>query len=360
VLQIETKDWPEQGWGSKGRPGWTQVLMCCLGEYEENFAQAITEKVLKGIATVPQFFQTLQRVVDELAGDAADLRSRGARLHRIDTTADMRRRLQERERSQPRILQRSQSTERTPQRQYAPPAEVHASRPRAPLSNSAPPSPFSPRPLDEVLGNRYPHRPIHRQASLSYADDYDLDPDDSFRSEIPPGAKEENTAHVYPQSDAYPLAPPHESYDYDEDDSEEYDTLAALMSNGMQPRSSMPRSVFEAHKKKPPDKQQPCFQKFYRQCSGNCGYDHSEAAMNQLRADLVGKVVNATHGGAEAVIAEAQRLKVEQSSSSQPRHGIPVASRSHLHVIEPGSAIHTDFNITSSAPSAGSAAPDSS
>ena len=89
VTTEESQLWPRPDFGKKDSPGLVKVFLKALGRYEEPFAERITEAVLKSMKSLPELFDAIVKVNNELCNMAKMLTGKTAQFHKPERLEDV-------------------------------------------------------------------------------------------------------------------------------------------------------------------------------------------------------------------------------------------------------------------------------
>ena len=89
VTTEEAQLWPKTEYGKKDKPGLLRVYAKALGKFEEPFTERITEDALKNMKTLPELFDAIVKVNNELCNVAKELTGKTAQFHKPDRLEDV-------------------------------------------------------------------------------------------------------------------------------------------------------------------------------------------------------------------------------------------------------------------------------
>jgi hypothetical protein len=292
----ETRFWPAENYGKGLEFGQIQILCKTLGPYRDNFQNRIGLENLKNMRSRAQWFQEIKRHNDELANIACQLRANSSQIAPMEKLDDIAKSV-ELKRSGPRVLMTKDGP-----RDIRLPNTPH---PGTSGNYSGPPAP-----------SRYPPRDFSRPQAPSYGRAAEIDfvnglwnADEIFRYDHP--LFEDETTELRKQG-----------VELDPDDDERrwrlFDQEQESSLNAMNPTRGPymgPKTLYDPDAKEVPVK--PCYKHFSRKdCPGNCGFTHSQEAMQKLMRERLAFVLDSPYTPMEYVEQEVARRRQKKGGAT--------------------------------------------
>jgi len=276
----ETESWPEPGYGKGDDFGIVRILLKTLDPYQDNFVNKIGMGEIKSWKTTGEFFRAVRRINDDVANESARTRKKDSEMKpglKLGQVAD--------EINQKRAAPRVEHTRDGPR---------DARLPMTPANRT----------------NRYPGQGYPRPDRSSGRNAM-LDAEDSY---LDVTANCDNPLWS-PQSRDL-LSPERETDEYGWGifpEEEESGYLNAMQS-GRGPHAGAQR-LYDP-KATPRDPTRGCWRHFEsKSCPGNCGWDHSNEAMQKLGREKMNALFNSPYMPLESILREGERRKAERAHS---------------------------------------------
>ena len=276
----ETKSWPKPGYGKDKDFGINRILLTSMQPYQDNFVNRLGMDEIKAYKSHEELIRELRKVNDDLANKAAKLRADESEIAPA--------------------VKLDEVVERLAQKRAAPRVEHTKDGPRDARLPMTPANRTS----------RYPGQG-YSKSGQSGARNSMLDTDDSL---LDVTANCDNP--LWSPGSAQTFSPERET---DEDgwgvypDEEELGSLNAMLTGRGNPSGT--QKLYDP-KARIRDPTRGCWKHFEnRNCPGNCGWDHSNEAMQKLARERVAIVLNSPYVALENLRRELDKKDSERARS---------------------------------------------
>ena len=309
----EVKEWPGAGWGKGDMYGVNRILMDCFSPYKDNFLNQIGMENLKAMKTSEEFFAALKKANNSNANRASRLRADMAEIAPMVKLGDIVTSVDDRRRRAPNVLM-TRDGPRDVRLPMTPAVSARMPYPSAGQSRSTGPDLARRTHFPADPGRYRPHTTFGRAAVMEYEEDFTEDDLNCTNPLYYDTAEEipKQTA-TFPDMDV-------DSWVWgDQDEDESVDALDAISPNRPPYSPGVGQKTLYDPKAKPRDSSKPCF-KYWQDktsCPGNCGWDHSPAAMQQLTRDRLKQLTQSWAVPPELLKRE---LGSMEQNRNQPRY----------------------------------------